>query len=237
MILSRSDIELGFWRHRPEEGFPPVPIRYVQSYEGGTRLNVSCTQTGLSFYEQEKLVREWLDFLPTLTDVRFLWFSSRVSQALFDAACSIPNLTGLYVKRSGVKRLEALQRLTALRYLYLGSSSKAQSIDCLAALTALRVLGLENLKRIPRLDPVSDLSGLEGLELWGGDEPWRVETLEPVGRLQDLRYLFLGRVRPADGSLKPLRGLRNLENLKLGRGWSEEEVIELQTANLGLRIS
>lgn len=237
MILSRSDVESGFWRYRPDDGFPPGPIRYVQSYDGSTRLNVSCTQTELSFYEQNKLVGEWCQFLPTLTEVRFLWFSSRVSQPLFDAACSIPNLTGLYVKWSGIKSLEALQQLSGLRYLHLGSSSQVESIERLSSLGTLKVLELENLKRIQQLDPLAGLSGLEGLALWGADKPWKVDTLTPLGSLNGLRYLFLNGLRPADTSLEPLRQLKNLENLKLGRWWPEEEVIELQTTNLGLRIS
>ncbi len=237
MILSRSDVESGFWRYRPEDGFPPGPIRYTQSYDGSTRLNVSCTQTELSYYEQKKLVGEWCEFLPTLTEVRFLWFSSRVSQPLFDAACSIPNLTGLYVKWSAIKHLDALRDLSGLRYLHVGSSSQIESVDCLAALTTLKVLHLENLKRIQRLDPLAELSGLEGLALWGGDKPWKVETLKPLGALDGLRYLFLTGLRPTDASLEPLKQLANLENLRLGRWWPEEKVIELQTANLGLRIS
>ena len=87
-----------FWYHRPEQSFPPRIVQQPAEYDGSDRLALSCTQTGLPQTAQRKLVKEWCNRLPTLSNVKFLWLTSRATQDLFDAACRMPALTGLWIE-------------------------------------------------------------------------------------------------------------------------------------------
>src|SRR5258706_4456735 len=105
MPFTTSAIENGmkyFWYWRPESNFPPSVVARPEDFVGTDRLNVACTQTALPAREQRALVRAWCDILPSLKGIRFLWFSSRVPQDLFDAACRVAELEGFYIKWSGI---------------------------------------------------------------------------------------------------------------------------------------
>jgi hypothetical protein len=196
------------------------------------RLSVSCTQTTLRPADQRKLVQQWCRLLPTLADVRFLWFVSRVPQDLFDAACRMPSLEGLYVKWSGLNNINALEGNRALRYFHLGSSTGLRAIDSLSQQHQLRWLGLENLKRIRDFEPVGELKELEGLTIEGSI--WttqRVFSLAPIGKLKNLRYLSILNLRSDDRTLAPLLSLHNLEAFLVSRWWNEHELAELRRRN------
>ena len=126
-------------------------------------------------------------------------------QALFDAACRVKSLEGLYIKWSGLANIDALQESSELRYFHLGSSTGLRSIDPLSRHQQLKWLGLENLKRIRDFEPVGELTELEGLTLEGS--MWatqRVRTLAPIGKLTNLRYLSITNLRSDDKTLAPL---------------------------------
>lgn len=162
--------------------------------------------------------------------------TSRVPQALFDAACRVDDLEGLWIKHSGIRSLEALGQANALRYFHLGSSTALESIAPLQSCTSLRGLGLENIKRISRLDELRSLQSLEELSVQGST--WttqRVETLEPLGALSELRYLSIINLRAADKTLRPLFSLRKLERFHSALWWDQAELDELRSLNPGLR--
>jgi len=222
-----------FWYHRPESGFPPEPIEEPDQYDGGPHLNVVCTQlSDRSAHAQKKLVDTWCQTLPDLAGVKVLWLNSRVPQRLFDAACSVPGLEGLYVEWSAIRSLSSLERATDLRYLHIGSSAGVESIEPLGRLTGLRWLDLENFKKISRLDPLSNLTGLDGLSVEGS--MWttqRVETLAPIGALTRLRFLSITNLRSRDRTLRPLYPLTRLEVFRSALWWPEEELQELRRRN------
>lgn len=237
MTLSEADIANGFWRYRAGEDFPPDPVRRLEDYRGTERLNLACTQTELTPYRQRKLVEAWCDALPTLTDLRYLWMSTRVSQAMFEAACRVPRLEGLYVKWGGIDDLSPLLQQMGLHFLHIGSSPGITSIECLSELRSLEVLELENLHRIDDISVIGGLGGLLGLALYGGEKGWRIRSLGPLSRLGALRYLFIPGVRVEDGSLRPLRQLGSLRTLRLDSRWPPDDVLELQLRYPELRIS
>lgn len=224
-----------YWEWRPGENFPPPAVVYPEEWEPSDRLCVHCTQTDLTSYRQRKLVDEWCRLLPQLDSVRTLWFVSKVPQALFDAACRMRGLEGLWVKWSGVESIAALTELDKLRYFSLGSSTGLVSIDPLSHMTGLEWLDLENIRRIDDLSPLAGLTELRGLGVTGST--WttqRVRTLQPLSGLTELRYLSLVNLRSADGTLRPLYTLRKLEKVLLPLWWPEEEVEELHRLNPGL---
>lgn len=220
-----------YWARR--RGFPPESVESPHELSRPRRnLCVVCTQLNMPAGAQRKLVQAWCDVLPTLKTVEHLWFLSRVPQDLFNAACEVPRLKGLYVKWSGVKSIEAVTGARHLQAFHLGDSAQLQSIDCLSSMSRLRWLGLANIKRITRLDPIGKLHGLEGLAVDGS--VWttqRVETLAPIGQLPGLKFLSITNLRAADKTLRPLFALRKLGTFWSAQWWDPEEVDELHTRN------
>lgn len=221
----------GFWYHRPDENFPPRTVRHPEDFTGGDRLAIACTQTELPAKAQKALVQAWCDYLPTLDGVKYLWFQTRTTQELFDAACRIPSLEGLYVKWSGISSLAPLPALTRLEALHLGSSPGITDIKVLAGMSPLRWLQLDNLKTISDLSPLGGLTALEGLGFTGAEgKRQTVDSLAPLAALTRLRWLHLGSIHVADGSLRPLGKLAALRWLGLGNFFALGEFAWLAAA-------
>ncbi len=224
-----------FWHWRPDESFPPSSIQRPDQFSNSDRLNVACTQTALSATQQNRLVDEWCEFLPTLSNVRLLWLSSRVPQRLFEAACRMPFLEGIYIKWSGISDLAPLTEAMQLLYFHLGQSAHVKSIDPLREMKRLRWLGLELLSRVRELAAIGTLDGLEGLSLEGSmGTTWRVRTLAPLGRLTALRYLSIANLRADDATLTSLSSLSNLETFRHAKWWKSEELEEIRRRNPAL---
>ena len=167
-----------------------------------------------------------------------LWLSSKVPQELFDAACRMPNLTGLWIKWSSVKNIVSLECAPQLRQLHIGSATSLASIAPLRQLPGLKWLGLENLRLVPDLRVVGALTALEGLTLEGSMwTPWTVETLAPLASLPELKYLSIANLRTQDRTLAPLLALRKLEEFISAKWWDDEELAELRRRNPALRKS
>ncbi len=224
-----------FWYHRPENNHPPSSIVWPSQLNLGDRLAIACTQRDISRSRQRSLVKEWGRLLPTLEGLKLLWLNSRVPQDLFEAACTVPGLEGLYVKWSGIKSLGPVANAASLRYLHIGSSPGIESILPLASRKGLQWLGLENVKRIDDLSPLEELTALRGLLIEGST--WttqRVKTLEPIGRLFQLEYLSIANLRAADETLRPLFSLRNLHSFHAAQWWDETEIEEIRRLNPSL---
>lgn len=224
-----------FWHHRPEEQHPPPSIVWPSQLDSGDRLAVACTQRDLAPSRQRTLVEEWCRLLPNLEGLKLLWLNSRVPPKLFEAACAVPGIEGLYVKWSGIKSLSPVENASCLRYLHVRSSPGIESIHPLTSLQELEWLGLENLTRIDDLSPVEDLRSLRGLLIEGS--MWatqRVRTLEPIGRLSRLQYLSIANLRAADETLRPLFSLRNLQSFHAAKWWDDKEIEELRRLNPAL---
>ena len=222
-----------YWYYRPTKGFPPKVIQYPREYGGTERLNLACTQTDLSSSKQKKLVQEWCEVLPTLENLRFLWFSSRVSQPLFEAACEIKNLVGLYIKWSGIKSIGSITKLKNLQFLHIGSSPSIAPLDPLTRLPGLEWLELENIRATSNLSFLSTMTNLRGL-LIGGDSNsikyLRPDSLAPLENLQKVYWLSLPTLVPKDGLLTPLAKMRSLKHLILSNKYKMEEVARLAGA-------
>ena len=173
--------------------------------------------------------------MPRLRGIRLLWLVSRVSQPLFDAACAIPGLEGLYVKWSGVRSLAPVRGCASLKYLHLGGSPGVESLHPISDALQLKVLGLENLKKIRDLSPVASLRNLEELAVEGST--WttqHVDTLEPLSTLTELRFLSLVNLRAADRTLRPLFSLRKLQGFHAAQWWDPAEMAQLCKLNPAL---
>lgn len=213
-----------FWARKTQREITPRAIRSPDEYLGGEYLSISCTQTDLSDREQRQLVERWCELLPTLKDVRWLWFYSRVPQELFEAACSLPQLTALYLKWTGIADLSSLTHCKKLQYLYVGSSARAKSIDPLAELTQLRWLQIDNVKAATSLEPLSSLTNLEGLGFTGSEfKRYTIESFDPLADLTQLQWLHLGAVHTRDLSLRAFENMTALQYLGIGNYFPVEE--------------
>jgi hypothetical protein len=229
--LSESAIQDGYWYHQREPRFPPDAIRDPEQYDGGDRICVWCTQTSLPASKQRKLVARWIELLPTLEGVNTLWFTSKVPQTLFAAACKMANLQGLYIKWSSIDDLAPIREARALRFFHLGSSTRLPSIEPLSTRENLLWLELENINRVSGISSISSLRSLVGLAIEGST--WttqRISTLAPLERLTDLRYLSLINTKVADCSLRPLHSLSQLRTFRHALWWTDAELGSLYAA-------
>jgi hypothetical protein len=219
-----------FWNTLASSNVVPKPLRRPEEYAGGEYLSILCTQLDVPAKQQAMLVKEWCEAIPTFTGVRTIWFHSRVSQELFDAACTLPMLDGLWIKWNNVQSLASLERLTSLRKLYLGQSGAVESLQPISSLSQLEWLQVAGTAKASSLEPFRDLKNLMGLGFAGGDgKPIEVQSLEPLAELTQLEWLQLGALRVSDGSLRPLGRLTGLRWLGLANYFSHQEFAWLST--------
>jgi hypothetical protein len=222
-----------FWYHRPEQNFPPPIVQQPAAYDGSDRLALSCTQTSLPQTAQRKLVKEWCNRLPTLSNVKFLWLTSRATQDLFDSACRMPALTGLWIKWSGIKAIDSIVNLQTLKYLRIGSSPSLTGLNLLGQLPGLLWLELANIREMQDLGFLEGLRTLKGMALEGDTNSLKtmtVKTLGPIKHLQSLEWLALRSFQVRDGSLRSIANLAALKWLFLNNKFSMEQVATLAGA-------
>lgn len=223
--MTAEQIQHSFWAYRPEMNFLPEAVHYPDEFDGRSRLNLVCTQLDLSSYQQKKLVDDWCQLLPKLTLFKYLWFSSRTNQAMFEATCKISTLEGLYIDWRGIKDLSPLTNLRDLKYLHIGSSPFVGSILPLKSMDQLVVLHIENFKPILDLHPLGAMINLEGLAVWGST--WTTQTVDslaPLSSLNNFQYAYLENLKSLENSLLTLLELKQLVNLVIGYHWSKNEM-------------
>jgi len=231
MILTEQQIKKGFWYFDPAQQFPPECISHLDEYKGGDTLNIACTQLSVGAAEQRSIVKQWCKSLSSLANVKFLWFSSRVSQEMFEAVSDMPSLEGLYIKWSGIKSIASISAIPNLKFFYLGNSGALKNIDILSDMRKLVVLELVHMPKISDLAPLTTLTQLEGLGVEGGMEKTQiVDSLAPLSNLVGLRYLFLANLKSKDNTLKPLSSLHSLMNLRTAWWWQDAEFQMLRMA-------
>lgn len=219
-----------YWYHRPTLDFPPRTVRDPADYDGGERLSLGITRTGLTAAQQKALVRRWCELLPTLSGVRTLWLHSKVTQELLEAVCAMPGLEGLYLDWSGITTLRPLTGMANLAHFHLGSAPSAEDLDTLATLPRLVDLEICNVKAAGDLRFLQDLPQLRALMLAGDSnsiKSLKIGTLAPLAALQDLERLTLMTVLVDDGLLSPLAGLPRLKHLRLPNKFPMEEFARL----------
>ena len=230
MSLSKEQMQWGFWGWNERREWPPKHITYFEDYQPSETLSLEITQLDrVSYYRQTKIVEQWCAELPNLNEVKYLWFFSRVTQKMFDAACNMPNLEGLYIKWSGIKNIDAFHIPKKLRHLWLGSSSQVESIDVLGELDSLITLELQQLNKISDFSALSKLTRLEGLGIDGSI--WtaqKIDTLKPLANLRDLKYLTLINTRIKDKSFDPLLNLTELIRFDSSWNYPESEFEKLK---------
>ncbi|MEO6613549.1 MAG: hypothetical protein ABIT05_16250 [Chitinophagaceae bacterium] len=226
MLTEEQILKSTWWA---DKNWPEKSITEIEQYQPASYLRLFITQQSLTAGAQKRLIDSWCKLLPTLSELNYLWFPSRVTQQMFDAACQMPNLEGLYIKWSGIQRLDLLKNNTVLKHFHLGSSSKIESITPLTGLKAIETLELEQLNKITDFSPVFTLHNLLGLGLDGS--MWttqKIDTLRGVENLNQLQYLSLANSKIKDKSFDPLLKLNNLVRFSCSWNYPEEEFDKLK---------
>ena len=231
MSLTREQIQWGFWGWNDRHDWPPKHITHFRDYRPSETLSLEITQLDrVSYYRQTKIVEQWCAELPKLEEVKYLWFVSRVNQKMFDAACKMPNLVGMFIKWSGIKNIDGLRNAKKLRHLWLGGSSQVENIDVLGELNHLVTLTLEQLNKINDFSVLSNLTNLEGLSINGGI--WtaqKIDLLKSLAKLRNLKYLTLINTRLKDKSFDPILNLTELVRFESSWNYPEEEFEKLKS--------
>lgn len=219
-----------YWYHRPALNFPPPSVRDPADFAGGERLSLACTQTNASASQQKKWVAAWCERLPSCDSVKVLWFQTKVTQALFEAACQMPHLESLYIKWGALRSLEPLLQLKKLRYLHLGSAPSAGPIAVLRELRTLVDLEIENNPGVYDLGFLESLTALESLTITGQRNSLkkvRIKSLTPLTKLKRLKRLMLTTLILEDPSLGALTHLPKLKYLLLSNQFEMAEIARL----------
>lgn len=228
--MTDEQIKKGIWYWDRDNNWPPESTTYFEKYRPDIKLNLNITQLSIGTTEQKRLVKLWCNELPKLHSVKYLWFCSRVNQEMFEAACDIENLEGLYIKWSGIKRIDSLAKLKNLKHLHLGSSGQVENIKVFRDIDWLTTLNLEQLNKISEFDDIVGMTNLKGLRVDGSI--WiaqKINTLQPFGQLTGLNYLTLTNTRAKDKSFDPILNLRELVRFNSSWNYPETELEKLKT--------
>lgn len=217
-----------FWARDEQQAIIPETITFPEEYSGGPCLSISCTQTDLSNKEQEKIIDQWCELLPSFKNLKWLWFQSKISQKLFDAACEVSGLESLYIKWGPIQDYTPLWNLTKLNNLYIGTFTNSKSLDVFSSMKKLKWLQINNVKEVESLKPITSLTNLLGLGITGTDsKKLKVPSFKPLSTLNSLEWLHLGAVSAQDESLSAFYELKKLKFLGVAKSYSKEEFAKL----------
>lgn len=232
MIINNEHIKRGFWFYNQENPWEPKSTYFPKDYKDNELLNIACTQNVAveTSYEQNKLVKEWCEFLPKLENVKFLWFTTQVNQKLFDSVCEMQNLEGLFIKWSNIKDISNISKLKHLKHLYIGSSTQIVDSSHLKNLNNLVSLDLECIKSLVDINNICELKKLELLSITGDwNKHQTINSLKPIEKLQNLKSLSIIGTKVLDNSLKPISEIKSLINLNTALWFKKSEFEYLHT--------
>lgn len=216
MKLSEKDIQFGFWNINLREP------KYLKFDDPNIRKEKSL---GIGFYDEynkAREIKEWNKKIESLDNVEYLWTYHKLNQETFDIIARMKSLKGLNIKWSSIKTIKAIENLERLQNLDLGLSTGIIDLSPIISLKNLITFETENLKRINNWDVLKYSNQLEGLGVSGGMyQTLKLDSLDFLQGLENLKYLFLISTSIKDKSLKPLENLKKLECLRIGGRWKE----------------
>lgn len=226
MKLNERQIEYGFDYYFKEESDKIKRVVEFAEYNGEEKLIINCTQLGDSFTPQfktqkdkKRVVLEWCEFLhQNPTAFTELHFGTRMPQELFDAVCNQKRLKRLEIKWGAYKDLSAIENLTNIELLHIGSGASVDRIEPLSKFKNIVALSVENFQNIKNYDCLSELTTLESLSIEGdgmGPQFIKIDNIDFVRNLPQLRFFRLLTVRLQSKDYTPILALKNVEHLTL----------------------
>lgn len=220
------------WEHRnpiqPETISHPNELK-----EGQLDLRLAITQLNISSSDQKKLIDEWCSILPKLSSVKHIFFYSRINQKILDSVSKMEQLESVFIKWSGnsIKSYQSLEKLKSIKRLYLGNSTTLEELSFLNALDKLAWIEIHEQKNLKSLEGFENLKNLQGFIMSGGIHgKQKIESLEPLKGLIQLKYLGIASTYVESENLNPISGMINLEYLDLPIYYPMEEFAHIANA-------
>ncbi|WP_308160472.1 leucine-rich repeat domain-containing protein [Bacillus sp. ISL-77] len=171
-----------------------------------------------------------LERLSDISNIEKLWLFT-VNQAQFDFILSCVRPKIIYIYEIKVEDLSSLELLSDIVEIHLCWNTKATKLWDLNKNNQLKYLSIEDFKKLNDFYPMQNCQSLEKLELSGGIwNTLNIDTLEPLKKLTNLKYLTLYNIRIKNESLVPLTSLSNLLELKISNQLPTEEYARLSVA-------
>lgn len=169
-----------------------------------------------------------IDLLTSVSGIETVWIYW-VKQNEFDLIIKSINPKHVYVYGVQIPDLSSLEHVSNAETVCLQWNTKASSLWDLSKNVRLKRLGIEDFKRLENIEEVPHCQQLEELTLAGGvvSNTLKLETLEPLSHLDNLKTLGLNNIRVKDESLSPLRHLQNLRELHISNQFPTEEYAKL----------
>ncbi len=233
MSLTKDQIKNRFWNSQKIKEVEPQAITLTEEYAGEKSLSLFITQLtyekDLTKSQKKKLIKEWLDYLPKLKNVKYLWVKSKIDQEVFESICKMPNLEILKIKYFTGESIDSLVKLKKLEHLSI-YMPRVTEIDSLKYLKGLETLCIGYPKSISDFSCVSDLQNLEGLEISGSMyKNQEIQDLKFLEQLTKLKYLTLISTNVKSKSLDPILKLNKLEFFISGFNFPIKEFEKLRS--------
>jgi hypothetical protein len=181
--------------------------------------NVDISSTELLIRGKTKNIKR----LKSFSNLIKLWIYT-VNQKEFDAILNLVNPKMLHIYEMRVEDLSAISSLTNLEVLGLEWNTKANNLWDLSNNTYLKSLSIKDFSKLNDINPLQNKKSLEILILSGG--VWntlKLNSLEPLRFLSDLKYLGLSNIKVLDESLEPISFIKGLQELEISNQFSTEE--------------
>jgi Leucine-rich repeat (LRR) protein len=229
--LTDKDIRIGVWTYgdvNTEKNVPSSSLNSIPEniYElDRLWINVGAW-TGLSEKEFKRHRKDWIEILPGLKNIRFLWVKGSINQDFFDVICKMEWLEALNLQGTiAIKHLDSISNLKQLKHLKIESSSKLTDMNGLSALKNLITLQIGGLKLIRDITPITKIKSLKGLHILG--DMWEKQFLDSISgldNLSNLEYLSLDGTEVITKDITPISELKKLKNLEVGYWWTKDDL-------------
>ena len=157
---------------------------------------------------------------------------------LLKAVASLPTVRQLRIGGYGGRDLAALSPMRWLEHLSVAGCPKLTGLRSLERQPALRSLQIEHLPKLTKLDDVGRLTQLRSFGMHGLASQFQgipVDSFAPLAKLRHIRLLALEGVKPRDRSIRPLLGLKTLEELWVSATFSMTDFAALSVAHPTVR--
>jgi hypothetical protein len=168
-----------------------------------------------------------IERLKSFSNLIKLWIYT-VNQKEVNAILNLVNPKMLHIYEMRVEDLSVISSLTNIEVLGLEWNTKTKSLWDLSKNTCLKSLSIKDFSKLIDINPLQNNKSLEILDLSGGQSnSLKLNSLEPLRFLSNLKYLGLSNINVLDESLEPISNIKGLQELEVSNQFSTEEFARL----------
>lgn len=199
----------------------------------GTRPQLADDLSNVDVSSTELFIRgktKNIERLKSFSNLKKLWIYT-VNQKEFNTILNLVNPKMLYIYEMRVEDLSVIASLTNVEILALEWNTKANNLWNLSNNTSLKFLSIKHFPKLNDISPLQNSKSLELLDLSGGNwNSLKLNRLQPLKYLNNLKYLGLSNIKVQDESLKPISELKGLQELEVANQFPTEEYAMLSVA-------